>query len=81
MKVKADKKGKLFNELLIQKRLKEVPIPAHQITHHTRKIGYVLPTMGELLSERFSGIAQNGLHQNSLKTEVLLNGSHTHETP
>jgi hypothetical protein len=74
IKVKADKKQGLFNELVYQKRLKEIAVPPHEVSHPTRKIAYVLPTVGEKLSDAFSGISGNGLLKNTPKTGVFLNG-------
>jgi hypothetical protein len=74
IKIKADKKQSLFTELVYQKRLKEIAVPPEEVTHHTKKFGYVLPTIGEKLSDAFSGISGNELLKNTPKTGVFLNG-------
>jgi AAA domain len=66
MNIKSSEKRKLLDELIIQKRIKQINTP-HE-SHKDHKVAYVIPTLGEKLSSVLPGIVGNDGLKNSSKT-------------
>lgn len=72
MHVKSAKKSEMFNELLLEKRIKEIEVPQSEVTHHRKRVAYVLTTFGD----RLGSVSGNewGMNTSTFLPKQVVNG-------